>query len=479
VCELSPEIKRLLREFKKNQQREATEEDLRKILEPLIPESIEEESVFIRKARIVLEKPKKAQKPVQKQEAKLKEKKLSLSPLQRAFVWFTTKIEEVRQQVEGLKERLTKGHGSGVNADKVDDLHAQEIAQRALDIMQAGKGGGIYAGFDKYTDAEAVAAVEAESSLSLSGFLDLPEITPPANPDADTLRLYVEDFKGFPFFSFRDTTGMVRKLVRDSVFVGKNVTGTEIPANRAVYAVGSVEGVPSIGKARANAAATMPAIGVTLEAIAHNAFGRIMQVGLVENVDTSAFAAGNVLYVSAVTAGILVATAPTHPNIPQEIGTILVSDAAVGSVQVVARSMFNYATAVAAVEAEPTLDLTGVIPDSAYPNALLLGGSREMTGHLIPASSNLYYVGTSSKVWEGGYIRKVYATTWNTIATPASIIVYPTATGTLNFLGGVGGSVVARVYGASFEIPLAGDITMLNFVSLKVQVEQETECTLV
>jgi len=207
------------------------------------------------------------------------------------------------------------------------------------------------------TKKEAVAAVEAEVGLSLSGHLDLPEITPPANPSADTLRLYVEDFKGFPFFSFRDATGMVRKLVRDSVFVGKNETGTSIPANRAVYAVGSVDDVPSIGKARANSSATMPCIGVTLEAIADGAFGRIMQVGLVENVDTSTFAAGNVLYVSATTAGILVASAPTYPNIPQEIGTILVSDAAVGAVQVVARSMFNHPEAIAAVEGEATLEL--------------------------------------------------------------------------------------------------------------------------
>lgn len=44
---------------------------------------------------------------------------------------------------------------------------------------------------------------------------------------------------------------------------------------------------------------------------------------------------------------------------------------------------YTDADAVAAVEAEPTLDLTGVIPDSAYPNALLLDGSRAMTGNKL------------------------------------------------------------------------------------------------
>jgi len=115
--------------------------------------------------------------------------------------------------------------------------------------------------------------------LGITDYLDMAETTPPANPAADILRLYVEDFKGFPFFSFRDATGMTRKLVRDSVFVGKNVSGDAIPAARAVYASGSAEGVPTIAKAKADAAATMPCIGVTLESVADGAFGRIMQVG--------------------------------------------------------------------------------------------------------------------------------------------------------------------------------------------------------
>lgn len=43
---------------------------------------------------------------------------------------------------------------------------------------------------------------------------------------------------------------------------------------------------------------------------------------------------------------------------------------------------YSDADAVAAVEAEATLDLTGVIPDSAYPNALLLDSSRNMVDEI-------------------------------------------------------------------------------------------------
>lgn len=327
----------------------------------------------------------------------------------------------------------------------------------------------IAGGGTAYTNAEAIAAIEGESGLNLSGFLDLPEITPPSNPPADTLRLYVEDFKGFPFFSFRDTTGMVRKLVRDSVFVGKNVTGTAIPAFRAVYAIGSVDGVPSIAKARANNIATMPCIGVTLEAIADGAFGRVMQVGLVENVDTSAFAAGDVLYVSSTVAGILVATAPLYPNIRQELGTILVSDAAAGRVQVVARSMFN----------EGILDHGGMLglTDDDHAQYLLLTGIRAMTGDFDLAGNDL----KTSNVLITEYTASSLAVMNHAKTVFRSIYVYGINAGAFNSTytnfyfdarNVAGGAVwfrtpndanpnVAKMTAGYFELTRAGDITML------------------
>jgi hypothetical protein len=204
--------------------------------------------------------------------------------------------------------------------------------------------------------------------------LSLAEQSPvPASAAANTLLLYSEAIKGFSFLSSLDDTGMRRKFQRDSVFVGKNTTGSSIPAFRAVYAIGSEDDVPLIAKARSNSVTTMPAIGITLEAIATGAYGRIMQIGLVENANTSAFTAGDILYVSSATAGVLVKTAPLWPNIRQEIGTILAVSATVGSVQVVARSMFN----------EGILDHGGLLglADNDHTQYLLLAGGT-MTGNI-------------------------------------------------------------------------------------------------
>jgi hypothetical protein len=177
----------------------------------------------------------------------------------------------------------------------------------------------------------------------LSSYLDFPEIAVPAAPAADHLRLFARDYKGFSFPNIIDAGagGMNRALLRDSVFVAYNDSGSLIAASRIVYASGTFGDVPTIAKAKADAAATMPAIGVTIESVANGAYGRIMQVGLLENLNTSAYAVSDVLYVSAATAGVPTATPPTYPNIRQEIGTILVDDAAVGAIQIVARSAFN------------------------------------------------------------------------------------------------------------------------------------------
>jgi hypothetical protein len=181
--------------------------------------------------------------------------------------------------------------------------------------------------------------LRVDGANPLTAYLDVLEMAPPGNPAANTARIYAEDSKGFTLLSFRDATGMVRKLVRDSVIIVRNNSGAPIPAMQPVYATGSSGNVPTIAPARANAIGTMPAIGVTLEAIADASFGRVMQVGLMENVNTNAFTEGDPLFVDAAVAGAITATPPTYPNIRQEIGTVLVKGIGNGALQLIARSM--------------------------------------------------------------------------------------------------------------------------------------------
>jgi hypothetical protein len=190
-------------------------------------------------------------------------------------------------------------------------------------------------------------------------------------------------------------------------------------------------------------------------------------VGLVEDVDTSAFTAGDVLYVSAVTAGILVKTAPTHPNIPQEIGTILVSDAAVGSVQVVARSMFNYATAVEAVEAESGLTFTG---------GLTLGGDLDLVGNdllftnfaISTAGGGMGIYDRAKTLYKPWYCTTLFANAIQPNTTTAAFRSRNANNSKINLQGydNAGGwTTVAVITGGAtqfFDIPYGGNITMLD-----------------
>jgi len=183
--------------------------------------------------------------------------------------------------------------------------------------------------------------LRTDGANPLVAYLDAVIMVPPGNPAVNTARIYAADFKGFTFLKYRDSTGMVRQLVRDAVFVVRNNSGTPIPAMTPVYASGSSGNVPTIEPAKADAAGTMPAIGITLEIIADASFGRVMESGLMENVNTNAWNEGDELFIDAAVAGDMTITPPTYPNLRQEIAHVLVKGIGNGALQISHHSAFN------------------------------------------------------------------------------------------------------------------------------------------
>lgn len=175
-------------------------------------------------------------------------------------------------------------------------------------------------------------------NLHLSGYLDKTASVIPSNPSANTLRMFVQTINGFELYYYLDSGGVLR-LSTDQVVVVRNVdTGTIIKGS-AVYAYGSIGTITTVKRALANSLSTMPCIGIAIENISHNAVGRIIQVGLLSNVNTSSYSEGNVLYVSNSVAGELTSVLPVTPNLIQSMGTILVSSSTLGTMQVIARSV--------------------------------------------------------------------------------------------------------------------------------------------
>ena len=68
-------------------------------------------------------------------------------------------------------------------------------------------------------------------------------------------------------------------------------------------------------------------LGFTTQDIANGAEGKITISGLINNLDTSAFSAGDTLYLSSTTAGSFTTTEPIAPSYSVHIGHVVVSNA--------------------------------------------------------------------------------------------------------------------------------------------------------
>lgn len=170
----------------------------------------------------------------------------------------------------------------------------------------------------------------------------LAQDNPPETPPLYTLRLWVDydAVSGFSTYRYKDDTTMVRRIA-DNVFIGKNTGGTQINKGSVVYSCGSsgLGAYPLLCLAKADNISTMPSIGVAIENITNGGYGRVMAVGVLENVNTNSFNSNAPLYVSDTVAGSLIMTKPLTPNLTQEIGTVLVKSATAGKIELIARSL--------------------------------------------------------------------------------------------------------------------------------------------
>lgn len=114
----------------------------------------------------------------------------------------------------------------------------------------------------------------------------------------------------------------------------RNVSGSTIANGATVYINGTNSGLPSIALAQANTSATTVVAGLATESIPNGSTGWVTALGLVRNVDTSAFSAGQTVYLSASVAGGLTATAPTAPNFRYRVGIVITSNASTGQIHV-------------------------------------------------------------------------------------------------------------------------------------------------
>jgi hypothetical protein len=95
----------------------------------------------------------------------------------------------------------------------------------------------------------------------------------------------------------------------------RNTTGTTLTKGTAVYISGATGQIPTVSKAQANSDATSAqTLGLMSADLANNTNGYVTVIGLITNIDTSAYTDGEQLYLSGTTAGTLTATKPYAPT---------------------------------------------------------------------------------------------------------------------------------------------------------------------
>lgn len=165
------------------------------------------------------------------------------------------------------------------------------------------------------------------------GYIEVATSAAPGTPASGKVRIYAQDAAGVGRLRVVHSSGSDLALFRDAVVRVKNTSGGTINKGEVAYITGATGNFPTIAKAKANAAGTMPCAGMVLTTAANNAFTTLQFSGEMTGLDTSAFAEGAIVYASATTAGAITATEPQHPNLSQTIGVITKSNAGSGSIQ--------------------------------------------------------------------------------------------------------------------------------------------------
>jgi hypothetical protein len=119
---------------------------------------------------------------------------------------------------------------------------------------------------------------------------------------------------------------------KEEVVLCYNGTGSAIPKGKVVYIVGAQGQRPSIALSSASAESTSSkTLGITAEEISNGSEGFVATFGVVGNLNTASFTAGNKLWLST-TPGELTETVPTQPDHSVFIGYCLSSNMSSGRV---------------------------------------------------------------------------------------------------------------------------------------------------
>ncbi len=242
--------------------------------------------------------------------------------------------------------------GGITEAGDITGVGTNLTAAAALNVSSTGVGSDLTLSSPDQILLNAGTTIELQDNTNLAGNLTLtgtgsiigPDYidfdTSTSNPAYQEGRLFYDNTqKALSYYNSEAAVTM--NIGQENYIYVYNSTGSTIGDGQAVYITGSNLGVPTIGLARANNATTANAVGVATHSIENNTFGFVTNFGEINNINTSSFAAGDNLYLSAATAGALTNTRPALPNYTTAIGRVTEVNATTGKILVIIGSMRN------------------------------------------------------------------------------------------------------------------------------------------
>ena len=183
------------------------------------------------------------------------------------------------------------------------------------------------------TGSGTVVALATGATLNNPTVSNYQAFTPTTAPTyAEGLVWY--DSANYALSYYNNTTNNAVHLGQEIQQQVRNSTGSTINKGQVVYISGSTGQIGNITLAQANAYNSSQVIGVANQNIPNNTNGWIVTQGTVTGFDTSAFTAGNPIYLSATTAGALTQTEPSTPNYAVHMGVCLYSNVSNGKIYI-------------------------------------------------------------------------------------------------------------------------------------------------
>jgi hypothetical protein len=177
-----------------------------------------------------------------------------------------------------------------------------------------------------------------------------------------------------------DNDGVVDSAERTEIIV-RNSTGSTLTKGTIVYLSGATGNRPNALRAQAHTEATSSkTIGMVEADIPNNSDGYVATNGTLHNLDTSAFTAGDAVWLSATTAGGITSTVPAEPNHAVFVGYIVRSHPTQGRIVLHIQNGYEFD------------ELHGVLLSS-------------------PANNDLVVYETSSALWKNKSISTIFGGT--------------------------------------------------------------------